>query len=628
MEHGMVASRKTRPSCTAALATSFVALLLAVSSTGSSIARAEPQGDAESDLLARYAPVLASPRQRVECGPGEPFHPIAVDAVLGRADVALRDGRGRLLKKGPNVRDLATAGADAHLDFPGKALKPGCSYEKWFDSLEAEPTMYGRVVTDPDHPDRTALQYWFFWIYNDWNDRHEGDWEMMQIIFDQSDATADAEPDRVIVAQHEGGEVQDWDSMALWGDRPLVFPADGSHATYYSPNRWLGTDARSGFGCDDTRVPSNVITPTLVVLPRDVPSADDDSFAWLAWQGRWGEKQPGFNNGPTGPATKEQWLHPVTWFEEEGRPASFSLPPLGTPITNVFCSLASRASLAMFEAIDRPVIVMVVALLFASLLVWAIRRTRWRPNNPHPVDAPRHTGALWIASTRFLFGRWRSFLPFVAILFVSGSGVRVLQHLTWNLSTSSDLSAILNERGALASILVNTVWGVITLPVTATVLGCVTSIFNRERAGLAPMPTATTVRSAMRREVFAPSLLFTVLMLMLLVPVYQLIAAFLAARWMVAPVFAPSPHPFRDSALVTRGHRRRAIRIGFITLSVAALLGPFIGTLLLTTTTVPIGALNTVSAVMSAVLLPWAMITMGYLHADLVTRARVNQSPP
>ena len=38
--------------------------------------------------------------------------------------------------------------------------------------------------TDPGYPGQLALQYWIFYVFNDWNNLHEGDWEMIQLNFD------------------------------------------------------------------------------------------------------------------------------------------------------------------------------------------------------------------------------------------------------------------------------------------------------------------------------------------------------------------------------------------------------------------------------------------------------------
>ena len=51
-------------------------------------------------------------------------------------------------------------------------------------TLDATPAIYGRVITDQGH---LVVQYWFYWVYNQWNDVHEGDWEMIQLDFDTDD---------------------------------------------------------------------------------------------------------------------------------------------------------------------------------------------------------------------------------------------------------------------------------------------------------------------------------------------------------------------------------------------------------------------------------------------------------
>lgn len=42
-----------------------------------------------------------------------------------------------------------------------------------------------------DAPDQLAVQYWFYWYFNDWNNTHESDWKFIQVLFDAS-TVADA----------------------------------------------------------------------------------------------------------------------------------------------------------------------------------------------------------------------------------------------------------------------------------------------------------------------------------------------------------------------------------------------------------------------------------------------------
>ena len=125
--------------------------------------------------------------QDVECGPGEPFRPSDVDVVLGDPSVALRGpwAKDELIGVGPTGEDLGAGLFGYHLDFPGNPLEAGCDYEEWARAIAAgtQSTTYAHVATEDGRDDRLALQYWFFYPFNDYTNKHEGDWEMIQLIF-------------------------------------------------------------------------------------------------------------------------------------------------------------------------------------------------------------------------------------------------------------------------------------------------------------------------------------------------------------------------------------------------------------------------------------------------------------
>ena len=122
-----------------------------------------------------------------------------------------------------------------------------------------------------------ALQYWFFYPFNDFNNTHEGDWEMVQLNFEATDAASalGATPVQVGYSAHEGATSSTWedDKLEVVDSRPVVYPAAGSHANKYSAALWLGSSAEAGVGCDDTRGPHRELSPRVETIPSDPEAA-------------------------------------------------------------------------------------------------------------------------------------------------------------------------------------------------------------------------------------------------------------------------------------------------------------------------------------------------------------------
>ena len=251
------------------IVTAAVCLALGVPSAGAA--------DAAETLALRYAPVIRLVKQTEPCGHGEPYRPTDANVVLGNAEVALRGpwDATNVVSVAPAAADLSAGLHGYHLDFPGNAVEPACDYEEWSQRAteHSPPTMYARVVGDPAYPNQIALQYWFFYLFNDFNDKHEGDWEMIQLDFDASTAqTALAQKPALIgYSQHEGAEEAHWGDSKLElvdGTHPVVYPAAGSHANYYDSALYLGRSAAQGVGCDDTVGPSRDVRPVVAVIPH------------------------------------------------------------------------------------------------------------------------------------------------------------------------------------------------------------------------------------------------------------------------------------------------------------------------------------------------------------------------
>ncbi|MGH3084319.1 MAG: hypothetical protein ACRDNP_09725, partial [Gaiellaceae bacterium] len=242
----------------------------------------------EQALAERFAPVVRLVEQEEECGPGEPYDPLDVDLLFDdEPTVALRGpwNPTDLVKIGPRATDLRNR-FEYHLDFPGNALDAGCDYERWTRRLAegSEPTVYAHVATEAGRPGKLALQYWLFYTFNDFNNTHEGDWEMIQLVFDADDASEalGQEPVSVGYSSHEGAERASWDDdkLALVDDtHPVVYPSAGSHANKFTEAFYLGSSAEAGVGCDDTRGPHRELRPAVETIPSD-PDAGGAAFPW------------------------------------------------------------------------------------------------------------------------------------------------------------------------------------------------------------------------------------------------------------------------------------------------------------------------------------------------------------
>ena len=363
---------------------------------------------AAKELVEKYAPIVMLKAQDEACdNDGEPYAPTAVDIVLDNPEILLRQlgTENPVVRQGPSAADLYGLNEGFYLDFPASALQPGCIYEQDFDKYTGtttgnrEPVVYAHIATQADEPDKLAVQYWFYWYYNDWNNKHEGDWEGIQLLFDVGtvEEALAVDPVSAGYAQHEGGERADWDSSKLQreGDRPVVYPSAGSHASYYGSALYIGRSASEGFGCDTTDGPSARTDPTVVLLPDEV-SGPDDEFAWLDFAGRWGERQAGPFNGPTGPTDKDRWTDPVDWHDSLR--TSSAVVPAGDSqadaIVNGFCTVVEGGSAALILFKTSPLTLVVALGILFLLLRWFANRTVWTKVPAIPLIMRRRAGEI------------------------------------------------------------------------------------------------------------------------------------------------------------------------------------------------------------------------------------------
>jgi hypothetical protein len=399
------------------------------------------------ELANRYAPIMELADQAKPCTRGEPWRPVPVDIVLGNPDILLKGpGRGHpVVKRAPTAADLFDKGVSYFLNFPGNPNVPRCTFDRDGKRFaRGRPSIaYARIFAQPDQR-RLALQYWFFYYFNDYNDKHEADWEGIQLVFGVGtvEDALKTPPESVAYAQHEGGERADWDNgkVEKVGTRPLVFSAVGSHASYYSAGLWLGTSATQGFGCDDTRGPNHELPLRAVVIPSRVESKTSPD-AWLNFRGRWGQKLPGANNGPTGPNMKPRWATPFEW-QDEVRTRSLSLPGgqvLGQSISGAFCGTVAALSSVLNYFYNSPRwTLLTLVLVLASILafvIWLSRRSTWSLASELPIRAARTIGQILHTAGRIY---WRRRWLFIGVgllavfVFYAVTGIEKLIQLAFS----------------------------------------------------------------------------------------------------------------------------------------------------------------------------------------------------
>jgi hypothetical protein len=618
----------------AAVLTALCALTCALTWVGTA------RADAEQDLAERYAPVVRLVEQPKECGPGEPYRPLDLNVLFGESTVALRGpwNTTDLVKIAPTAKDLAGL-YEYHLDFPGSALDPGCSYEQWARRIEQgmKPTVDSHVATDPAYPGKLALQYWFFYAFNDFNNKHEGDWEMIQLVFDADtaqEALTAPSPVEVGYSSHEGAESSGWDADKLEvvdGTHPVVYPAAGSHANKYTSALYIGSSADAGVGCDDTRGPHVQIRPVVRAIPSD-SSAAAAEYPWITFEGRWGELQQAFFNGPTGPNLKTQWTAPIEWAQD-WRDRSYAVPTggvLGTGATDLFCSGVERGSSALMRLLRNPGATILALAIIVGLLVFAIAKATWTPVAPFRIGRRRSWGQILSASARMYVTHVRLFVGLGILLIPVVILITVLQ---WLLLQVTDLfGSVTGDLAGLFAYLAVVLGVVLTLFAFAIVQAATAGALRELDAGRHVGP-AEAGRLAIHRlrPLLGSVAIFAVVWVALtttgfLVP----IAIWFAVRWcLLAPVVelegASGLAALRRSAGLVRG---RWIRVGSLVGIgglVALLAGPLIGALLIFASNSSLALLNLVAGVVYAIALPFVALVTSYVYFD--ARARQELEP-
>jgi hypothetical protein len=593
----------------------------------------------ERALADRFAPVVRLVEQDEECGPGEPYDPLDVDLLLDKEPTVALRGPWRatdLVKIGPTAQDLRNR-YEYHLDFPGDALNAGCSYERWSRRLAAgsEPTVYAHVATEPGKPGKLALQYWIFYAFNDFNNTHEGDWEMIQLVFDADDAreALGKVPTVVGYSSHEGAEKADWGDDKLEvvdGTHPVVFPGAGSHANKFTEALYLGSSAEAGVGCDDTRGPHRELRPLVETIPSDAQAAVA-AYPWIDFEGRWGELQAAFFNGPTGPNLKTQWTKPITW-SEGWRDRSYAVPTagvFGTGATDFFCGAVERGSRGLILLLRSPGLVALLLVVLAGVIAFIVIRPTWTPVAPMRLGRRRSWGQILSASATMYVRRPLVFLGLGLLLIPVSLVTALLQWLALEGLDAFDFVTTGEFAGgsAFLALVIGTTLVLLSLALVQAAATCALVAIDREEHVHAVKAYAEALRRI--RPLLGSSAVFVLVWIVLSATIFLIpVAIWIAIRWcLLAPVAALEEGRAkgvlpRSRELVRRRWLKTASLVG-LSAAIALGLGPLLGALLIFVVDAPLAVLNLVAGVVYAAALPFVGLVTAYVYFDARTRVEL-----
>ncbi len=595
------------------------------------ITSAAAASSAAQQLADRYAPVVMLKKQSQECdASGEPYGPSSVNPIFGQPDFLFTND-GTTVLTGPTAADLYEKPPGYAIDYPGNPLNPGCDYEQLARRLgmgvpPANPVAYAHVVTQPDAPGKLALQYWLFYLFNDYNNLHEGDWEMAQLVFDAdtADQALQIAPSEVGLSQHNAGERAAWDDPKLQkdGQHPVIYPGQGSHANFYGEGLWLERSPSEGIGCDDTRGPSVKVPTRAVLLPSGNPGRDS-SLAWITYEGQWGAPLRAPYDGPPGPNMTDRWTQPITW-QQQTRTGSTAIPDLGADmVTSSFCAVVEWGSSVLTDLGNNPVATLVVLVVLAVILIILIRSTRWGVVPLVPVVRSRRAGEM----VRSALSEIRRYPLNAVVVGVSFIPIAVVASaIGWAISTLPGTGPVLNELALEQSLL----WlGAISFAVPGGVIGYVVAIMLmsawmrlREAGGARP-PVRDVLREARAhlRDVAKSVGLRALQIILLGISIVGIPWAvkLLIETQLLTQVCVAEGRYGRDSRRRARALLRRSwLRVALISLLaslVPLVIAPMLAMPILLLQ-MPVWLVNLAGAIFAAALTPAAALVMVLLYGD------------
>ncbi len=426
--------------------------------------------------------------------------------------------------------------------------------------------------------------------------------------------------------------------MAEWGEekleivdgrRPVVYPAAGSHANFFEEALYIGSSGEQGVGCDDTRGPHVELEPTVETIPSD-PAAAREAFPWIAFEGRWGELQEAFFNGPTGPNDKTQWTEPVEW-SEGWRDRSYGVPAsgvFGTGATDFFCTAVETGSVGLIKLMRRPGLVLGALALLLALVAYAAAKATWTPVAPLRVARRRTWGQILSAASRMYVARAPLFLGIGVLLIPIVLLITLLQGLLLRADSDGEGAGVV----VVLALLIGTTLTLLGLALVQAATACaLVRIDQRQEVG--PLDAYRLALRRARPLLGASGILAASLLVLTATGVLIPVAIFVAVRWSLAAQVVELEGPravgaLRRSSELVRGRWLRVAFLVGVGSALALVAGPLLGALLILLTEAPFALLNIVAGVVYALTMPFVALMTAYVYFDVRARHELEAPEP
>ena len=256
---------------------------------------------ADTDIAQKFAPILYFEREE-EC------FPVDVEYHINNSYLYQIDND-QIIDTYPSVEELSNYKTDDYYLDNMLGLVNDNEIINHYKTKNLDYTVYYRSYPENEEfPE--IIQYWMFYAFNKGTmNQHEGDWEMVQVVF-----TGET-PTYVMYSQHYGGQSASWSQVERDGFHIKVYISRGSHANYL--RSYSGV-----LGAANDIVGDNGKILTL----GDYNLIKLESQPWLDFGGRWGmygatqeeaiETSLLGQAGPNGPKYREDgvmWNNPIGW---------------------------------------------------------------------------------------------------------------------------------------------------------------------------------------------------------------------------------------------------------------------------------------------------------------------------